>query len=615
MILSEAQVKEIFDRQFAAVKDFLSDGVVGHNRKGELPEPWVGYRDAWKQRRELGPHIVTGEFPEHLFLHRAPNQTDEELTWMRNNYKQTTRPVYLDLENTVGRGMHPSNWSLEFEEKDEATRDYIESGINEWGSVYNFLRFACLRLKMQDAMGLLVVAPSQVAVIESEQGQVVDPDQVIQPDIHYFTCEQLWGYQYDQWYLVRLNESSMVRYGNQDTKTGVLCWLVDSANIWRIEQVGKKNDWTFNISLEFPHNVGIPPCINLMGVPDVKAGRLVWESPYLAVKDLLDIALLDEHWLRATKSKLMFPHPVMVGDPCDFYDEQLGAACDGSGWVHYTKDDASHKIKCKGCGGTGHKHRFGPFGTLVFNADANSTRPDAVNASNALSFVSPGTDPSRFIREEIDKTTDQARAIMHLAPATNVAGAAGQTPNEVETHDRAKDAFVKNICDQMFVIFDFLVSCMGKMRNGEQWDGYTLRPPTNYDLRTETDILNEIARGLESGLPPFMVLHTMKDYINAKYQGDPHAIELFRALMKADRLVGMPAAMIQAEVAAGRAKPWESLLHFAGLSIYERLMNDAKFARAAIEEQVEMLKAEAHTMAGEEQQPGPALRLAEAIAA
>jgi len=332
MTLTEEQVREIFDRQLAIMKPFLKDGVLAPD-KDELPEPWVGYEAAWHQRRELGVHIVNGHFPEHLFLKRAPNQTDAELEWLRANFKQTTLSVYLDLENTVGRALHPRNWSIEFDE-DEAgqdVREYTSFGVREWGSVASFMQHAGLRLKLQDAMGGIVVAPTNVSVLQEEDGtQIQDPNVVLDPDIHYFKCEQLWGFEYDKWYLLRLNANSWVD-SHKRQQTGILCWLVDGDNVWRIEQVGRPSDWKFNIGIEVHHGIGEAPCINLMGTPSVKEGRLVWESPYLAPKDLLDIALMNANYLEASMQTVMYPHKVMIGDPCDFVDTVHSAPCVGGG--------------------------------------------------------------------------------------------------------------------------------------------------------------------------------------------------------------------------------------------------------------------------------------------
>jgi hypothetical protein len=127
---------------------------------------------------------------------------------------------------------------------------------------------------------------------------------------------------------------------------------------------------------------------------------------------------------------------------------------------------------------------------------------------------------------------------------------------------------------------------MGKMRHGSEWDGFVLRPPTNYDLRTDNDHLEEIAAAIEKGLPPAIINSMIGEYVNSRYAGDPKALEVFSLLAKADRLQGMSTELIQAEAASNRVKSWEIYLHFAGLMIVDKLMLDPAFMSAEDEVRV-----------------------------
>jgi hypothetical protein len=141
MTLTEEQVSEIFTRQYAIMKVALVDG---HAKKFDAlkEEPWAGYKAAQRERSRILPHVSEGAFPEHLFKARAPNQTQAELDWMRENFEHTTLPVYLDLENTVGRGLHETNWNLAIDDAD--IEGYVTTGVNEWGALFEFVKAALL---------------------------------------------------------------------------------------------------------------------------------------------------------------------------------------------------------------------------------------------------------------------------------------------------------------------------------------------------------------------------------------------------------------------------------------------------------------------------------------
>jgi hypothetical protein len=592
--------------QWGMAKPYVEDKAnPGHiyPKKGELPALWNGYARAWEQRESLLPHIEHGVFPDRLFAKRAPNQTQEEFQYVKENYRQVTLPVYLDLENTVGRALNPHNWAIRWEDapETETVREYVTSGIKEWGSIEAYLRNVMVRLKITDPMGLLAFFPSEVPAMENEEGElVVDPDGEIRPEIHYFTCMHVWGFEYDRWYLVRAHHSSRVEYGGKVVNEGVVCYLIDDQNVWKFEQVGKKIDWQFTITQEFTHGTGEAPCIHLGGVPVVLNGSLFFESPYLAVKEPLDIALTDAQFLQVSKVKCVYPHTVMVGDPCDFVHKDTGAMCIGGKLEWSDADGILRSSKCPECGGMGQKKRLSPQGVLLVNTAAKlDGQGDGLNASNALAFVSPSTETVAFIRSEVEHNIRHARSVLHLDADGPMAGGDAKTATEAGLNNRAKDALVKPIADGILGIGEFAIRMMGRMIAGPSWSGFSLRRPTSYDLRTEADRIHEIGQAEEKGLPPAVIDQMEMDLIAAKYTNDPEMREAMDVIMRADRLARMSPETITSEAAAGRVQAWEILLHYGGLDIYEQLTaQDAAFAASQdLWERVGMIHAKARELA------------------
>ncbi len=594
MTLTEEQVREIFLRQYALVKPSLVDG---HATKFDAlkGEPWPGYRMAQRERSRILPHVSEGAFPEHLFLARAPNQTEAELKWMRDNFEHTTLPVYLDLENTVGRGLHETNWNLTI--GDEAIEAHVNGGIREWGALFGFVKAALLKRKIADPMGVVAFLPKSVETVSDEEGnESVAPDAILKAEPMVFGSDRVWGFEYDEWYLLRLSESSEINEGNKTVRKGVVCILVDDLNVWRIEQRGRAKDEKFDITLEYTHGVGEAPVIHMMGTPSAHHDGLVWTSPFAASAGLLNVALLTEHQLRASEAKLMFPVRVMIGDPCDFYDQVHGVRC-MDGVIAWNEGEKRIERKCTACGGTGHKNRISPFGELVINADPNSTKPDNVNASNALTYAAPSTDSSRFMREEVERYVHSARAIMHLDAEQPMSGGQQQSATQAGLNAKARAAFVKPICDQLFVIFDFGIRCIGRMMRGAEWSDYSLRVPVEYDLRTDADFVGAIAESSASGLPTFITAMLTDEFIASRHADDADALSNTRALAIADRMAMMDAAAVASEIASGRALAWEVLLHYNGLALLTVAMQDEAFADLDVLAKAERLRAIAREQA------------------
>jgi len=575
MTLDEQQVQEIFMRQFARMKPMLVDGRAVKFSACEV-EPWPGFVASQRARSRIEPHVSEGAFPEHLFLSRAPNQTAAELKWMRDNFEHTTLTVYLDLENTVGRGLHETNWSLTI--KDEEVSAHLNEGIREWGALFSFVKAALLKRKIADPMGVVAFLPSAFETVVNEEGvEAVAPDAKMLAGPVVFSSAQVWGFEYDSWYLLRLPESSEIVEGSKKVRKGIVCLLIDDVNVWRIEQHGRAKDERFTFTLEYAHGVGEAPAIHMMGTPSVHGDGLVWTSPFSASAGLLNVALLTEHQLRASEAKLMFPVRVMIGDPCDFYDQIHGVRC-MDGVIAWQDGDKRIEKQCQACGGTGHKNRISPFGELVINADPNSTKPDAVNASNALTYASPSTDASRFMREEIERYITSARSVMHLDAEAPMSGGQQQSATQAGLNAKARSAFVKPICDQLFVIFDFGIRCIGKMLRGSEWSEYSLRVPVEYDLRTDADFIATISEAAKADLPVFIRSMLIGEFTASRHADDAQALSNARALTIADRMMMMGEQAVAAEVASGRAQPWEVLLHYSGLALIAEASEDAAFA-------------------------------------
>jgi hypothetical protein len=625
-MLTEQQVNQIWARQWAQLKPFFANqrsdhytAQLVHNQKDELPELWPGFGAAYWQREDLLPHMEHGVYPYRLFANRAPNQSQEEFDYIKKNYKQVTLPVALDTLNTIGRAIHTGNYSIEWDAEDALTdmvREYVMGGIKEWGSVSNFVQRLVARLKLEDAMGVLCALPREIPAImrETEEGEVlvVDPDGNIEPQITYHKCSQVWGFEYDGYYLLRLNEDAPgVTWAGKEVP-GIACILVDDMNVWTIRQTGKKTDWQFVIELWYEHGLGEAPCIHLGGTPVVRGGSLAFESPFLAAKEPLDVALSDAQYLQASKVKTVYPQVVMVGDPCDFVDDVSGEHC-VDGKIRVMHGDRVTTKLCPSCKGTGKMRRLGPLNELLINPRANPdgiAQSDGVNATNALTYVSPSTDSVRFIRQEVEHNIRHARSILHLDTEAPMAGGDAKTATEAGLNARAKDAFVKPIADQILAIEEFLVRVIGRQMVGAQWDGFTLRMPTQYDLRTEADRVAEIALARTSGIPPALVDEMEGDLIAARYTRDPFMLEAMEVIQRADRLARMSEATITAEAAAGRVQAWEVALHYAALDMYRELYEtDAAFVALDIWAKVAALHAKARERVGTTGANAPALGL------
>lgn len=613
MALTDDEVRAIWAAVSARVKGRVkaADATLERDRKTRLyPELWTGYNASIGQRHQILPHVEKGHFPEELFRSRAPNQTPEEHAYVRENYRQTTLNVYLDLENTVGR-VWGGDWALTFAADEDGASaeavtfaDYVRGGVREWSSVENFARTALLRPKMADPMGVITVLPDEVAVIVDADGtERLDPEATVKPVPVYHTVENVWGFDYDRWYLIRLNET--VDLG-RNTR-GLKLLLIDDTNVWSITQVGKASDFEFEITLSYPHGVGEPPCIHLMGVPQVIDGHLVWQSPYAAPAELLDIALIDAQYLQVSKVRTNYPQRVAVGERCDYIDTEHNCSCGGSGKLRWTGEDGKWTERtCPRCSGAGRVVPLGPMKDLIVlpPSDLGDSGSDKINALNAINYISPATDSMQFTRSEVDYNINAARAILHLHADDLMVGGDAKTATQSGLDNKSKDAFIRGIADQLFRIMGLILDYTARQMGAGE-DAYTLRPPMQMDMRTLDDRLRELDAARTAGMPIIVQAKMMQELIATMYDDDESVMTALDAVGRADRLMYMPRDVIIAEQAAGRVQPWEALLHYAPMPLYDRALRElgteavgVDVAQTLADKMQELAKAEAPAATG-----------------
>lgn len=579
-MLSDDQVREIWSAVTAKAKGNIDPktGQLKRGKKRLFPEMWKGYNESIRIREQVLPHVERGHFPDALFLHRAPGQSEEEADYVRKNYKQTTLNVYLDFEATISR-VWGGDWSLSFPEDapdaDKAFERYVKGGVKEWSSVENFVKTAVLRPKMTDAMGVITVLPERLPIIVQEDGtEVFDTSAPLEPLPVYHTVENVWGFEYDSWYLIRLTDTVTL----DDKSQGVRLLLIDDTNVWAINQRGRANDWDFTIELSYPHGVGEPPCMHLMGVPKVVDGHLIWQTPYAAPAELLDIALMGSQYLEVSKRRTNYPQRVAVGERCDYMDDEHHTRCDGGvlRWNDGTPEAPVWKTRtCPRCGGAGRYVPLGPMRDLIIlpPTDVSQGDGDRINASNAINYISPSTDTMQFDRAEIEHIIRQARSILHLDAEVPMVGGDAKTATQAGLDNRSKDAFVRGIADQMFRILDLILRYTAK-EMGASDEAYTLRLPITYDMRTLQDRFVEVEAAREAGMPVFVVARMMQELIAAMYDDDDAVLTALDAISRADRLMYMPQQTIATEQAAGRVQPWEAYLHYSPLTLFDAALSD-----------------------------------------
>jgi hypothetical protein len=505
---------------------------------------------------------------------RAPNQTDAQANYIKENYKATTLSVFEDFKSTISRAFADQNWSIRYNGEvdprfgEETFQQYVNNEIEKFGSLEMFIKNMLPTLKLVDANGIIAIFPED---IYTDDDGVVS-NELIRPMPEYYNCKNIVGQEFGSYYLVITDDYSVVKAGSKNERSGIILELYDKEAIYRIEQTGKKSDLTFGEPyVVFQHNLGYVPAIKLMGSPQLIGDEIAFQSPFITAVPLLDQVILDESYLQMSKATSAFPFMVALGEICEFTDKEGNRCNDGQ---IFDPINGGYRT-CGSCSGSGVKSRFSPTGMLLIKPKTSISEGDTGLSGEYLKFVSPPMETLNFLRTEIEQQMAKSRRILHL-PSSDESGTIGEASTATGSLNKLRSlyAFIKPISDQLFTIYEFCLVTIGRMRYGELFGGVNLVYPTSFDISTPSDYLAVISEGVKAGVPPSITFSNVYNYIRAIHYTDDETSAIYDLIINADELLLMSNADVLARLASGTVEKWQDVLHNSAPQLIMELIRD-----------------------------------------
>lgn len=581
--MEEIEIQSIIDRIIPELKK--GDSL---KRKKEEPDYYPTYSIVRDYAERISIHAQVGKFPAKLFSERSPNQEEKEFEYMKRNFKQTTLPVFMDYISTISRPFNDSNWSIKYQQEDDKYNEdtfkkYVEEEIKFYGSIENFVKNILIPNKSIDANGIIAIKPHQVNTKEDEEGRVyIDPDKLNEPIPYYYESKNIVSYEEDEYMMVMLKEKTSVEYGNSLKNIGYKFELYDKENIWHIEQYGKYIDYTFQVKIYYPHGWNKLPVIRLKGIPQLIENELIWQSQFIYVTDILDLALLNASYLEASIKTCVYPYRIMIGDACEWKDKE--GNCCNSGKI---TNSAGLTYDCTSCNGTGLKSRISPLGTMLLKPKTRLDDGDSQFNQKPLEYVSPDVTSLEFIRQKIASDELKARQILHIHTSNSqIKGSENMTATGMAIDNKAMYAFIKNNSEQVFDIWEFIYDAIGWMRYGEDYKYPEFIRPTTWDFITEKDLTDQLQIATDNGFPPFVIHSMIYTYLDKMYFNNSNTAKIFDLIVKTDRLLTLKNEEVALKLARGTVHDWEEVLHTSAITFINELIDeDVNFLNLKIEEQ------------------------------
>jgi len=545
--------------------------------KQEKPDKRYGelYNKILAQVKKILPHADEDYLPEHLIENRAPNATDEQVSYIRKNWKATTNPVFHELLNVIQRGFIDDNWQIIWE--DEDFQEYCEDMFPEYGSLESFIKEVAPPIKYTDANAVLAVRPKGFSyivedgeyVVDEDGGLIVDDTQELEPALYVYPSERVL-IRDEEFYLVVDEEKSLVEYNAKKVRDGRVLYLYTKNEIYKIVQVGKKVDNRYETFLYFAHDEGVVPATEFKGIPKkLRNGKLMQVSPFRYATDLLDLALTNKNYLQISVNNVVFPFRVMMADKCTFANEE--GRCDGGKWV--SNDNGLHVGNCSKCKGTGQNTPYSPLGVYLWDKE-HGLNGQGNLPFKPVEFVEAPTSGLEFVQSLVDSDTDKAKDILHLQKSEAQNTSSNKTATETVYNDNGQISFVRYNVHQLFDLWLWALNRISFQRYESYDEVPELIYPRTFDFRSETDIWNQIKTARESEAPVSIMHDLFKSLLNNLYASSPNTQKVFDTILGADKLFALSEMQIASRKASNTIEGWEVVLHDSGVQLVEQLMRD-----------------------------------------
>ena len=549
-------------------------------KEKKIPDFHRTYELGIKYMKAIHTHAEVCEYPDELFEARAPNMDEREEKYMRENFKQTTLPIYMDYKSVRMRSFIDNNWYMEYKKDEQkyidagvSLQNYIEKEIRVFGSLENYVKNSLCHFRDIDGNGIVAVKPRRVTFNNGMEEVPLDDSMLYEPQPYYYRSDQVVLKEYDEYFLIQLDEKSTVSHGNSEHKKGYVFEFYDDDAIWQIRQVGKFVDYKFEYTVYFKHERGEIAAHELMGVPQLIENKVVWQPPFLFAVPLLDWALTNANYLQGCTANVMYPYRIILGSTCEYdYKDSIGSLSRCNHGQVYDSE-LGHTLECPSCKGFGLRNRISPLGDLIINPGSVLNQGEVGSVmSNAIKFVSPDSSSLQFVKDGIVDLEDRARNILHLK--NTAAKNAAVTAEEIRKDQKAMDAFLRPISDQDFQLFEFLTDTIGWQRYKEDYKKVYFSYPNMFDQKTQADYIAEIEAAQKSQLPTVVIESLVYSFLQMLFYNEQETINIFRLIKETDRFLCLTNEDIYIKIQNGTAQKWESILHDSARFFIEELINE-----------------------------------------
>lgn len=483
----------------------------------DLQKMWV------KTFNEMSVH-TRKRCPDDILLAARPNEEPHILKYRLANYE----PITYELTNTaldrVFRVIGNNKYTIK---ANEQTLEYIkgkhfkanDDTAQDAMDLRTYLRKIAQKRAIEDPNGFIIWFPTGEGLIQ--------PNLSIQPMPQLVYSSQ-FKYSDNNIFIYLGEEKTPLKGDRGETvMSGEVYWFITKTEYWKMYQVGTTKNPTWVQEMVYFHNLQELPIIVNGG--DMNAGKYYesFFSPFLAFAN--DAIRQYSDW-RAIQVTTGFPIKEEFATDCE-----IRIPIDAPGGLRAENIDPSEE--------TNHPSKWIPIsGKTPFNTYRRKVVPKGTEGMEAVlpaeipsvRFIHPDVAVVKYAGESWEKLLERAESALNLKQKVDQAqsGKAKQLDKEDEY------SLINKICDNFFdnILLNSLRYCDALLRNEGVDMSIGIIKPNSYNIKTEDDIVNELATLKEKKVPAIFLQQSTLDLANKRFSGDPLTEKIFDVVSTYDPL-------------------------------------------------------------------------------
>lgn len=462
---------------------------------------------------------------DNILFNRYPNEPERTRQWRFSAYKPFQKAYFAKCDQMVtGAIFQDSGYRVEVVDKDD--NEYI------WGNNFekkNLIQFYAARFKtiVADPNGYFLVIPK-----ESAERTTTDR---IEPEI---------------WFV----KSSELRYISEDEiafERDGLRWVVNKFGYFRWRKAQETEQW-FLVEGNgyYGHMLGYIPMFVAGGVWNDQGFYESWLHAGKAIADDYVIIKSDEAMCAKQAS-----HPwIIEADAecphCHGGDVQYCHTCHKRGELCECDEGMSHMTlaKCDACGGTGH---------ISNNPGDRMTAPKEDMKLDLVKVVNIPVDANEMHAKRAERAELNLQKALHLNYIDQAQSAVSKN-KDFETRYQFIDGINNDYFDRLI---PNSIDAITALRNITVKNGVIsptpgdkiIVKPSQFQIKTTTDLLEEMKSGKDSGIPTYQLNALTEDYVDKQFGGNAVLKRKTSLINQMDILAGKSSADVSVAVLNGFA--------------------------------------------------------------